>query len=224
MRLLRIRGLEKVFASEFEELVVLRHVEMDLDAGSTVVISGESGCGKSTLLNLIGGLDTPTGGTIEVHGDDICTMEEERLSRYRNRMIGYVFQFHYLLRDFTAEENVMMPGHIAGMSARECRRRARSLLDDVGLLERSNHYSFELSGGERQRVAVARALMNDPALILADEPTGNLDERTSGLVADRLFDLVERYGKSMVLVTHDRSLRSRGDTRFVLEHGTLHGA
>ena len=221
MNILRIRGLRKIFASKSEELEVLRGVDLDVESGATVVICGESGSGKSTLLNLVGGLDSASGGSIEVGGRDICHLNEEELTWHRSRFIGYIFQFHYLLRDFTAEENVMMPAHIARLPAREARERAKELLADVGLEDRKSHYGFELSGGERQRVAVARALMNDPDLILADEPTGNLDERNSALVAELLFDLVDRYGKTMVLVTHERGMRTRGDRRLSLEHGAL---
>ena len=221
MSVLRIRDLWKTFVTRSEKLEVLRGVNMDLEQGATAVVCGESGSGKSTLLNLVGGLDVASGGEIVVEGRDICGLAEEDLAWYRSRYVGYIFQFHYLLRDFTAVENVMMPAHILGRPARGTRERARELLNDVGLWERRSHYAFELSGGERQRTAVARALMNDPALILADEPTGNLDERNSDAVARMLFSLVEEYGKTMVLVSHDRGLQERGDLRLELVHGEL---
>ena len=168
-----------------------------------------------------GRLDTPTGGSILVEDRELARFTDEELSWYRNRYVGYVFQFHYLLKDFTALENVLIPAYIAGAVRRQAAGRAGQLLRDVGLWERRSHYPFELSGGERQRVAVARSLMNDPALILADEPTGSLDESNSAVVADRLFELVERYGKSMILVTHEQALQNRGQHRFLLRHGEL---
>jgi lipoprotein-releasing system ATP-binding protein len=219
---LEVRGLRKTYESRSETLAVLRDVSFDLARGRTVVISGQSGCGKTTLLNLLGGLDHPTSGSIAVAGREIAGMGEDELGWFRNRYLGFIFQFHYLLRDFTALENVMMPARIAGSSVAASRARAAELLDAVGLASRSAHYPFELSGGERQRVAVARALMNDPTLLLADEPTGNLDEENSRGVAAILFGLIERYGKSMVLVTHDAALLDRGEERLVLEGGSVH--
>jgi lipoprotein-releasing system ATP-binding protein len=221
MSVLDVHGLRKTYASRTETLDVLRDVSFALEEGRTLVVSGQSGCGKTTLLNLLGGLDRPTGGSIRVADREIAGMEEEELGWFRNRYVGLVFQFHYLLKDFSALENVMMPARIAGSPIAPARVRARRLLEDVGLGGRVSHYPSELSGGERQRVAVARALMNDPSLILADEPTGNLDEGNSSVVAEMLFGLVERYGKSMVLVTHERGLLDRGDERLVLESGTL---
>ena len=221
MTVLDVRGLSKTYSSRSESLVVLRDVSFTLEEGRTAVVSGRSGCGKTTLLNLLGGLDRPTAGSIRVSDREIAGMEEEELGLFRNRTVGLVFQFHYLLKDFTALENVMMPARIAGAPVPAARTRALRLLEDVGLGERVSHFPFELSGGERQRVAVARALMNDPSLILADEPTGNLDESNSRVVAGMLFDLVLRYGKSMVLVTHDRSLLDRGDEHLTLESGSL---
>lgn len=221
MTVLEVRGLRKTYASRSESLTVLRDVSFSLEEGRTVVVSGQSGCGKTTLLNLIGGLDRPTGGTIHVAGREIAGLGEEELGWFRNRYLGLVFQFHYLLKDFSALENVMMPARIAGSPTPAARARARRLLEDVGLGDRLSHFPFELSGGERQRVAVARALMNDPSLILADEPTGNLDEQNSRIVAEMLFDLVGRYGKSMVLVTHELDLLGRGDEHLVLESGAV---
>jgi lipoprotein-releasing system ATP-binding protein len=191
-----VRGLRKTYESRSESLVVLRDVSFSLEAGKTVVVSGQSGCGKTTLLNLLGGLDHGSGGSIRIAGREISELAEEELGWFRNRYVGFIFQFHYLLRDFTALENVLMPARISGAVTAAVRSRACRLLDDVGLLSRAGHHPFELSGGERQRVAVARALMNDPGL-------------------------VERYGKSMVLVTHQPALLERGAQRLVLESGAV---
>ena len=219
--LLQVRGLCKVFRTGSEDLTVLDGINFSVSEGSTVVISGESGCGKSTLLQLLGALDSASSGSIRFRGEEITALEESQLMGFRNRALGFIFQFHYLLKDFTALENVMMPATIAGTLRGEARRRAGELLDQVGLGRRRDHYPVQLSGGERQRVAVARALMNDPELILADEPTGNLDERNSRAVQDLLFGLVADHRKTMVLVTHAGELFASGDEHYVLEHGKL---
>jgi lipoprotein-releasing system ATP-binding protein len=213
--------LKKNYQTGSEILEVLRDVNLDVDAATTVVITGESGCGKTSLLSLIGGLDTPTAGQVFVRDREITSLGEEALSDYRRNTIGFIFQFHFLLRDFTALENVMMPAHIAGEKRKVATERARELIDGVGLSSRSHHYPVELSGGERQRIAVARALVNDPPIILADEPTGNLDEKNSKVVEDLLFGLVEHYRKALVLVTHDRGLARFGDRHLELVHGIL---
>jgi lipoprotein-releasing system ATP-binding protein len=184
-------------------------------------VTGESGSGKSTLLSIVGGLDRPTGGTVAVDGTEVTTLDETALSVYRSRHVGFIFQFHFLLHDFTALENLLIPGMLAARSAAGTRERARELLSDVGLAGRAGAYPLELSGGERQRVAVARALMNRPRLILADEPTGNLDERNARLVEDLLFPLVAREGCVLLLATHDRALAARAGRRFELAGGIL---
>jgi lipoprotein-releasing system ATP-binding protein len=222
--LLEVAGLRKVFRAGAEDLTVLDGVSLSVEQGSTVVISGESGSGKSTLLHLIGGLDSPTAGRIRFQELEISGLGEAELVEYRNRRLGFIFQLHYLLRDFTALENVYMPAAIAGAAGAAARRRAERLLEQVGLAGRRTHYPVELSGGERQRVAVARALMNDPLLILADEPTGNLDERSSVQIRDLLYGLVGEYRKAMILVTHSRELAEAGNQRLVLEHGRLRQA
>ncbi len=219
--LLEVAGLRKVFRAGSEDLTVLDGVSLAVREGSTVVISGESGSGKSTLLHLIGGLDSPTAGRIRFAGVEISGLAEAELVEYRNRRLGFIFQLHYLLKDFTALENVYLPALIAGAAGPTARRRAARLLEQVGLGARRAHFPVELSGGERQRVAVARALMNDPQLILADEPTGSLDERSSAQIRDLLFGLVGEYRKTMILVTHSRELAEAGDQRLVLEHGRL---
>jgi lipoprotein-releasing system ATP-binding protein len=219
--ILEVLGVGKVFQTGPEELVVLEGVSFSVAAGTTVVIAGESGSGKSTLLQLVGGLDTASSGQILFKGADITRRSESELIDFRNRSLGFIFQFHYLLKDFTALENVVMPGAIAGTGRSESLRRARELLARVGLEARAAHYPVQLSGGERQRVAVARALMNDPELILADEPTGNLDERNSALIQELLFGLVAEYRKTMILVTHASDLSERGDEHYLLEHRRL---
>lgn len=221
---LELGKVRKTYISGNEPLEVLTDVNMKAESGEIFIISGESGSGKSTLLNLIGGLDNPTGGRIFVHGRNITVLKEDELSTFRNEHIGFVFQFHYLLRDFNALENVMMPRLMAktNSSFSDAKQRAYHLLNEVGLDARVEHYPLELSGGERQRVVVARALMNDPTLILADEPTGNLDERNSKLVESKLFELVSKYNKTMILVTHKLGFRPEGAHFFKLEHGKLH--
>jgi lipoprotein-releasing system ATP-binding protein len=219
--LVSLSSLAKVYQTATESIEVLRDVNLEVSGGSTVVIMGESGCGKSTLLNLMGGLDYPTSGRIYVADLDIGGMPEDELSRYRNRYVGFIFQFHFLLKDFTALENVVIPAMVGGTPMRSLRRQGERLLDEVGLSKRKDAYPHELSGGERQRVAVARALMNEPLLILADEPTGNLDERNALIVSDILFELVEKHGRTMVLVTHDRGLAAKAGHRFALKGGEL---
>lgn len=219
--LVSVSSLVRRFVTGGETLEVLRDVSLAVPEGSTAAISGESGCGKSTLLGLIGGLDRPTAGNVLVGGRDITELGESDLSKYRNREVGFVFQFHFLLKDFTALENVIIPGMLGSESARALRERGRQLLAEVGLDQRMDAWPLELSGGERQRVAVARALINEPRLLLADEPTGNLDERNARTVEDMLFALVRRHGRTMILVTHDSALASRADSRFLLAAGAL---
>jgi lipoprotein-releasing system ATP-binding protein len=219
--LVRASSLSRHFVTSAETLEVLRDVNLQCRTGETVAITGESGCGKSTLLGLIGGLDRPTGGTVTVKGVDVGALDEAELSRYRNRDVGFIFQFHFLLKDFTALENVVIPGMMGGDSTRALRERARQLLVEVGLEGRMDAWPLELSGGERQRVAVARALINEPPLLLADEPTGNMDERNASGVEEMLFGLVKKHHRTMILVTHDQDLSGRADARFLLAAGGL---
>lgn len=219
--MLVLNGLGKIYSNASEDLEILREVSLTLEAGSIGVITGESGCGKSTLLNLIGGLDSPSSGSIRVGGREIAGLDEEALTGYRRDFLGFIFQFHFLLKEFTALENIMLPALIAGQSRRGALERAQVLVEQVGLEDRRNHYPGMLSGGERQRAAVARALINDPPLILADEPTGNLDEGNSRNIEELLFSLVREGGKTLVLVTHDMALAERGDRRFLLHRGEL---
>lgn len=221
MSILEIDNLAKTFRSGAETLCILENVSLSLEASTVAVVTGESGSGKSTLLNLIAGLDFPTGGEIRCAGRRVSHLSEQDLTEYRSRVIGLVFQFHYLLKEFTAAENVMLPSYMAGTAKRDARDQATRLLTDVGLADRAGHFPHELSGGERQRVAVARALINDPEVILADEPTGNLDERNSRVVEQVLFSLVRKYGKTLILVTHDAELTDKGDRRFHIAHRTV---
>ena len=222
--LVQVLSLTRHFLTGVETLEVLRGVDLQVREGEIVAITGESGSGKSTLLGLIGGLDRPTGGTLTVGGVDIAGLGESELSTYRNRDVGFIFQFHFLLKDFTALENVVIPGMMGNEPPRRLRERARQLLAEVGLEARMEAWPLELSGGERQRVAVARALINEPRLILADEPTGNLDERNARGVEELLFGLVQKHRRTMVIVTHDTALSSRAGRRFLLCAGRLASA
>ena len=216
-KLIQIRSLEKTFVSEgVPPLTILKDVSIDIAEGSKTVIVGESGSGKSTLLNIIAGLDSATAGTVRCGGYDVTAMAEEGMSEYRSAFLGLIFQFHYLLKDFTALENVLLPALMAGTPQREARSRAQELLGAVGLSRRADHLPAELSGGERQRVAVARSLINNPSLILADEPTGNLDPANAAAIADLLFSMADTYRKTLVLITHDRGIARRGSVCYTI--------
>ena len=216
---IRVRDLVKKYVSGAEDLHILRGINFDVEQGSTVAISGQSGSGKSTFLNIIGGLDRSDSGTVEVAGTDITFLSESGLSSYRQRRIGFIFQFHYLLKDFTALENVMLPAYMMGLKKKDAIDKARLLLGDMKLEERAGHFPSQLSGGERQRVAVARAMVNDPDIILADEPTGNLDPHNSAMVAELLYAGAEKWGKTLIVVTHDESVAGRAKIRYTLENG-----
>lgn len=218
---IRLNDVGKIYRNGPEELHILRGVNLEVEGGSSLVITGESGSGKSTLLNLIGGLDVPSYGNIEVCGMRVDAAAEAELTDYRNRRVGFVFQFHYLLGEFTALENVMLPAFMGGLGKKEALHRAELLLEQVNLGQRKGFFPGQLSGGERQRVAVARALINLPDVVLADEPTGNLDERHSGIVADILFELINTYDTTLVVVTHDLSLGKKADTHLILKEGML---
>jgi len=221
MNVLELITVKKSFQLGSETIEVLKNIDLCLEEGTTTVVTGESGCGKSTLLNLAGGIDTPDAGHIIYHDVDISGFDENLMAEFRNRIVGFIFQFHFLLKDFTAIENIMMPAIIRGKSFKTARQSAEQLIADVGLAGRKEHYLVHLSGGERQRIAVARSLMNDPALIVADEPTGNLDENNSKLVQEILFELVQKYRKTLLLVTHDKELAKRGNSHYILESGVL---
>lgn len=220
---LTIQGLEKTYrdAVSGESLTIIKDLDMRVPAKSKIVILGESGCGKSTLLNIIGGLDSATGGFIQCGQYTISAMNEEHLTEFRSKYLGLIFQFHYLLKDFSALENVFLPAYMAGLPKKQAMERALTLLQDVGLSHRLHHIPSQLSGGERQRAAVARALVNDPQIILADEPTGNLDPSNSGVISSLLFSMVEKYGKTLLLVTHDHDLASQSDAAYKLQGGKL---
>ncbi|WP_405285131.1 ABC transporter ATP-binding protein [Gaopeijia maritima] len=205
-------------------LEVLRGISLTVEAGEAVAIIGASGAGKSTLLHIIGALDLPTEGDVRLGGTSIAGLAPTELAAVRNRHVGFVFQFHHLLKEFTALENVMMPRLIAGGRPADERAVARGLLAAVGLESRVDHKPTEMSGGEQQRVAVARALANDPLLLLADEPSGNLDHHTSQSLHDLLFDIREQRGTSMVLVTHNLELADRADRVLHLTEGGLESA
>ncbi|MBN1523513.1 MAG: ABC transporter ATP-binding protein [Spirochaetales bacterium] len=216
-----ITDLTKIYEMGSEKVEVLGGISLAINEAELVVVTGESGSGKSTFLNMIGGLDSPTSGKIVVAGNEISALPESWLTQYRSRTIGFIFQFHYLLKDFSALENIMMPLLIAGVPGKTAKNRANALIADIGLAHRKEHFPAQLSGGERQRVAVARALINDPLLILADEPTGNLDERNSNIVLELLFDLVKKYNRTLIMVTHDLSVRDHADKSYCLVHGVL---
>jgi len=204
--LLEIRGLCKTYEIGRNRVEVLSGIDLDLEAATTTALVGASGAGKSTLLHLLGALDRPTSGTIRFRGDDIFLKHDGELASFRNRSIGFVFQFHHLLSEFTALENVMMPALIARVAREEARSMAEELLSDVGLANRVTHRPGELSGGEQQRVAIARSLVMSPSLLLADEPTGNLDMKTSEGVHAVLADMQLKKGLTLVVVTHNERL------------------
>src|SRR5688572_21664286 len=203
---------------------VLRDVSFTLQHGEAVAVTGPSGAGKSTLLHLLGALDRPTSGEVLVGGRDVSRLQEDELASVRNRHIGFVFQFHHLLREFTALENVMMPALLAGVTFADARARGRALLAEVGLEHRESHKPRQLSGGEQQRVAVARALVNEPLVLLADEPSGNLDTQTSERLHDLLFGLRTRRRLSLVVVTHNGDLARRADRILRMQDGGLQPA
>ena len=219
--LLEAEGLTKRYETAAGTLEVLRDAAITVREGEIVAIVGESGTGKSTLLHLLGALDRPTSGTVRYDGRDIFAKDDEALAAFRNRSVGFVFQFHHLLPEFTALENVAMPALIGGRSLARARPRAEALLESLGLAARADHRPAQLSGGEQQRVAVARALMNEPALVLADEPTGNLDTRTAEHLHDEVVRLSRDLGQTFVIVTHNPSLAARADRVLHLREGRL---
>ena len=215
--MIKLRNITKSFGA----LQVLKGIDIDIEKGEIVSIVGPSGAGKTTLLQIMGTLDKADTGNIEIDGVDVGRLSQSKLSRFRNQKIGFVFQFHQLLPEFTALENVMIPGFIGGMGRKEARARAEELLAFMGLSERAGHKPNELSGGEKQRVAVARALMNEPAVVMADEPSGSLDSQNKAELHQLFFDLRERFGQTFVIVTHDEELARLTDRTIHMRDGRV---
>ena len=220
--IIKVKNLKKVYKVGDEDLIVLENLNLNVKKGDIVAIVGRSGSGKSTLLNILSGLDFPTMGTVEISSVKINDLNEHELSKFRNKHVGFIFQFHHLLMEFTTLENVIIPGLILGeKNERELEKKALELLDKLDLIFKKNSKPSKLSGGERQRVAIARALINNPDIILADEPTGNLDIQTAEKTKNLLFDIVKMYKRSMVIVTHNRSIIHGTNVKYRLESGSL---
>jgi putative ABC transport system ATP-binding protein len=217
--MIELRGVSKIVPSGDGTLTILHPLELYVPSGEFLAVTGPSGSGKSTLLGLIAGLDAPSTGTVVIDGVDVTAMDEDRLARFRGARIGFVFQFFHLIPSLTAVENVRVPLELAG--AADPGRRATALLDEVGLADRRAHYPSQLSGGEQQRVAIARALANAPPILLADEPTGNLDSATGRHVIDLLAQVNRSRGTTVILVTHDAELAARADARVSLRDGRI---
>ena len=215
--MIKLEGITKSFGS----LQVLKGIDLEINKGEIISIVGPSGAGKTTLLQIMGTLDEPDGGVVQIDGTMVSRMKEKELSAFRNKNIGFVFQFHQLLPEFTALENVMIPALIAGVSSKEAHERAMKILDFMGLVDRASHKPNELSGGEKQRVAVARALINDPAVILADEPSGSLDTHNKEDLHQLFFDLRDRLGQTFVIVTHDEGLAKITDRTVHIVDGMI---
>ena len=213
--MIQAKGIEKSFGA----LKVLKGIDFSVEKSEVVSIMGASGAGKSTLLQILGTLSTPDGGSLIIDGVDVLRLKGDALAEFRNRRIGFVFQFHHLLPEFTALENVMIPAFIAGRSKKEAQQRATELLGDLGLGERLSHKPSELSGGEQQRVAIARALINNPAVLFADEPSGNLDTKTKEELHNLFFRLRDKYGQTIVIVTHDPDLSKMCDRELYMIDG-----
>lgn len=222
--LIRAEGLRRSFVTAAGRIDVLRGIDLTIHRGERLAILGNSGVGKSTLLHILGTLDRPTAGRVLFDGVDLFQRDPKSIARFRGESLGFIFQFHHLLPEFDALENVMMPGLIAGLSSAEMRSRAERLLGEVGLEHRVTHPVGKLSGGERQRVAVARALVLEPLLVLADEPTGNLDPKTADQVLELLLEMNRLHGTALVVVTHSPEIASRLERRVTLVEGYLEEA
>jgi lipoprotein-releasing system ATP-binding protein len=216
-----LKGVRKEYTIDASRVEALRGVDLSIAEGEMVSLTGKSGAGKSTLLHIIGTLDRPTSGDVFLNGTNVSGMSDAAVSKFRNRAVGFVFQMNNLLPEFTAAENVMMPGIISSFPRAALRSRAMELLEMVGLGQRANHRPSELSGGEQQRVAIARALVMSPPILVADEPTGNLDRKTSLMIQDLLLEMVRKHRMTMVLVTHDLEMAARLPRQIVMEDGLI---
>jgi lipoprotein-releasing system ATP-binding protein len=218
---IKVSKLNKTFIKDGKRIEVLKDLDLDVQRGESLSIVGASGAGKSTLIHILGTLDHPTSGEVIIGGSNVFRWGSEKLAGFRNRMIGFVFQFHHLLPEFSSLENTMMPALIGGMAGRKAKEKAETVLREVGLGDRLAHKPGELSGGEQQRVAVARALVMEPEIILADEPTGNLDTETGGKIEDMLISLNRERGITLVVVTHNASLAQRMSRSIGLQDGKI---
>lgn len=219
--ILTLTNVSKTFKSAVDSIRILHDLNLTIEQPAKIAVVGESGCGKSTFLNIVGGLENADSGSIVAGGYELHRLNESGLTEYRRFYLGFIFQFHYLLKDFTALENVMLPALIAGMPKKTVKEKALALLRDVKLENRQSHFPSQLSGGERQRAAVARSLINDPSLILADEPTGNLDPENARGVQELLFSIADKHRKTLIIVTHDQSIAANTDLCYRLEKGCL---
>ena len=219
--ILRCENIYKTYHTDEKKIEVLRGVSLELAEGETTVVAGASGAGKSTFLHILSGLDVPDEGKVFYLGENLFTKSDEEISLFRNQNIGFVFQFHYLLPEFTAEENVALPMLVQNIPYSKAIKRSRELLKEVNLEERANHKPAELSGGEQQRVAIARALANNPKILFADEPTGNLDSDTSKIIENMLLNLREKYGLTLLIVTHNDELKKIGGRVITMKDGKI---
>ncbi|GHV11685.1 lipoprotein-releasing system ATP-binding protein LolD [Fibrobacterales bacterium] len=219
--LIQTKKLCKVYKETGEVLEILRGVDFNMEKGSITVLTGASGSGKSTFLNLVGALDKPTSGDVVFNGENISGFSRRTLNRFHRRHLGFIFQFHHLLAEFSAFENIIMPARIDRRNLADSKNRADELLEVVGLADRKNHLPRELSGGERQRVALARALMNKPDLVIADEPSGNLDEKNAEILKSQILELSRHFGQSFLIATHDMQLAEIATQRYLVAHGNI---
>ena len=219
--ILKVRNLTRTYVENKVSTAVLKGINLDIEAGKITAVTGKSGSGKSTLLHILGTLDKPTSGEIIFKGQELTTLSNDAKAAFRNKNLGFIYQFHYLLGDFTALENVMMPSLIGGSSEKEAKEKALKILEQVGLKDRVDFHPGELSGGQRQRVAIARALCHDPDLILADEPTGNLDAANAASVFELFSSLVKEKKTTVIMVTHDETLATLCDRKVVIKDGVI---